>query len=216
MPSNDALIDDMNAAGCNYDGLPDDLRIRFDTYSLDVVMLEDTDEDEVREMFLRLQNGTSLKAQVKRNAMPGRMREFVRSLTQHPFFERVNFTNSRFAHDHVAAQMVCLEVAKGPTNVKDGDLNRLYRTNVDFEINGMTARSVQRTLSLLAEIFFDRTPELERFNVVALYCVMAELQRGYVVADIKNELRSWFLDFETRRRSQDLLDNELGDPEWIS
>lgn len=216
LPSNDALIDGMNAAGCNYDVLPDDLRIRFDTYSLDVVVLEDTDEDEVREMFLRLQNGTSLKAQEKRNAMPGKMRDFVKSLTEHPFFERVNFTNSRFAHDHVAAQMVCLEVANGPTNVKDGDLNRLYRTNVDFDMRGDTAKSVKRTLSLLAEIFSDRTPELERFNVVALYCVMAELQRGYVLADIRGELRSWFLDFETRRRSQDLLDNESGEPEWVS
>ena len=216
LPSNDALIDGMNAAGCNYDGLPDDLRIRFDTYSLDVVVLEDTDEDEVREMFLRLQNGTSLKAQEKRNAMPGKMRDFVKSLTEHTFFERVNFTNSRFAHDHVAAQMVCLEVANGPTNVKDGDLNRLYRTNLDFDMRGDKAKSVQRTLSLLAEIFSDRTPELERFNVVALYCVMAELQRGYVVPDDKSELRSWFLDFETRRRSQDLLDNEIGEPEWVS
>jgi hypothetical protein len=54
-----------------------------------VVVLEDTDEDEVREMFLRLQNGTSLKAQEKRNAMPGTMRQFVKSLTDHLFFKRV-------------------------------------------------------------------------------------------------------------------------------
>lgn len=209
-------IEGMPIAGCGYDSLPDDLHIRFDTYALDVVVLEDTDEDEVREMFLRLQNGTSLKAQEKRNAMPGKMREFVKSLTQHSFFERVGFVNSRFAHDHVAAQMVCLEVEGGPTNVKDGDLNRLYKANAAFDTSSKTAKAVQRTLNLLAEVFPDKTPELERFNVIALYCVFAELQRVYVVNNIKPHLRDWFLGFESRRRAQDLLDADSADPEWIS
>jgi len=51
------------------------LRIVFDIYPLDIVVIE-TDEDEVREMFLRLQNGTSLKAPEKRHAMTGNMRDF--------------------------------------------------------------------------------------------------------------------------------------------
>lgn len=216
LPKNAGAIDGMETAGCSYDELPDDLRIRFDTYTLDVVVLEDTDEDEVREMFLRLQNGTSLKAQEKRNAMPGKMREFVKSLTEHPFFTRVGFANSRFTHDHVAAQMVCLEVAGGPTNAKDGDLNRLYKSNTEFDLTGKVAKSVQRTLGLLADVFPDLTPELERFNAVALYCVFAELQRGYAIASVKGELRTWFLDFESRRRAQEMLDAEAGEPEWVA
>ena len=39
------------------------LRLRFDTYNVNVVIISDTDEEEVREMFLRLQNGTLLKVQ---------------------------------------------------------------------------------------------------------------------------------------------------------
>jgi hypothetical protein len=34
--------------------------LRFDTYNVNVVIVSETDEDEVREMFLRLQNGTTL------------------------------------------------------------------------------------------------------------------------------------------------------------
>jgi hypothetical protein len=216
LPTNLEPVDGMHTAGRKYDTLPDDLRIRFDTYALDVVVLEDTDEDEVREMFLRLQNGTSLKAQEKRNAMPGTMRHFVKSLTEHPFFKRVGFKNARFTHDHVAAQLVCLEQAGGPGNVKDGDLNRMYKDNQGFDVNGKTAKAVLRTLGMLAEVFPDETPELERFNVIALYCVFAELQRVYVVAGIKPELREWFLDFETRRRFQEKLDEDKAEPEWVS
>jgi len=192
------------------------LRIRFDQYSLDVVVLEDTDEDEVREMFLRLQNGTSLKAQEKRNAMPGKMREFVKSLTSLPFFQRVGFANARFTHDHVAAQMVCLEMAGGPTNVKDGDLNGLYKDNTEFDLSGKVAKAVQKTLNYLADVFPDKTPELERYNAIALYCVVAELQRVYAIVDIKDQLRSWFLDFETKRREQEGLDTESAEAEWVA
>lgn len=206
----------MATAGSSYETLPDDLRVRFDTYALDVVVLEDTDEDEVREMFLRLQNGTSLKAQEKRNAMPGAMREFVRSLTQHEFFGRVGFANTRFTHDQIAAQMACLELAGGPVNVKNSDLNRMYETHQGFDMSGTTAKAVRRTLSLLAEVFPDKTPELERYNVIALYCIFAELQRVYVIANIKSELRGWFLDFEGKRRSQEALDEDHGDAEWVA
>ena len=216
LPANAEPVDGIPTASCKYNTLDDDLLIRFDTYALDVVVLEDTDENEVREMFLRLQNGTSLKAQEKRNAMPGKMRDFVRSLTEHTLFKRVGFANSRFTHDHVAAQMVCLELFGGPVNVKDGDLNRMYQSNQTFDATGKASKAVQRTLTLLAEIFPDKTPELERYNVIALYCVCAELQRAYVVAEIKADLRTWFLDFEVRRRAQDALDEDMAEPEWVA
>ncbi len=90
--------------------------MKLDVYPLYVVVVEDTDEDEIREMFLRLQNGTTLRAQEKRNAYPGKMRNFVRELSKHPFFEKVGFKNSRYTYDLIVAQLVCLEMAGGPTN----------------------------------------------------------------------------------------------------
>jgi len=60
----------------------------FDTYSLDVVLVTDAQkpehEEEIRDMFLRLQNGTTLKAQEKRNARSGNMRDFVKEIAAHP------------------------------------------------------------------------------------------------------------------------------------
>jgi hypothetical protein len=65
-------IDGTDIAGFRYGDLPDDLRMRFDVYPLDIVILEETDDDEVREMFTRLKNATTLKAQEKRNAAQNR------------------------------------------------------------------------------------------------------------------------------------------------
>ena len=202
-------------AGLKYAQLPDELRIRFDTYPLDIVLVEDADEDEVREMFLRLQNGTSLRAQEKRNAYPGNMRAFVRSLAAHDFFGSVGFSNSRYTYDLVAAQMVRLELSSRPTNVKNHDLNKMYKEGNDFDPTCADAKAVQRTVDLLRGVFPQKTPELTRFNVVALYAVVAELLAAYVRSDFEPHLHDWFIDFERRRQEQENLPEDEADSEWI-
>jgi hypothetical protein len=203
-------------AGMTYEQLPDEARQIFDIYPLDVVVLEETEEDEVRELFLRLQNGTTLKAQEKRNAYPGAMRQFVRSVAGHRFFSSVAFSNSRFTYDLVAAQLICLELEGRPTNIKNADLNRMYEHHQSFDPRSAEARALHRTLDLLYEVFPEKAPELERYNVITLYCVMAELQRNYVLSAIKPALAQWFFDFESERRRQEAVPQDEADSEWVT
>jgi Protein of unknown function DUF262/HNH endonuclease len=216
LPKKNDPIGDIEVAGLRYEDLPDELRLDFDAYNLDVVVISDTDEDEVREMFLRLQNGTTLKAQEKRNAMPGQMREFVRQLSQHPFFEKCGFENKRFTFDLVAAQMILIELRGGPTNVKNGDLNRMYEEHAAFDMAGLKARKIKRVLDYLAVAFPSKTPELERYSVVSLYALISHLIERYVIADRHAEIAAWFLDFETIRRAQREVPIDECDPEIIS
>jgi hypothetical protein len=216
LPRDADPIDGQDVSGCHYEDLPDDLRMRFDIYPLDIVVVEETDEDEIREMFLRLQNGTSLKAQEKRNAYPGQMRAFVHQLASHSFFDRVGFANSRFTYDLVAAQLVCLELAGGPTNVKNADLNRMYKEHAAFDLKRQEARNVQRALNVLAEVFPEKTPELERYNVISLYCIVAELLRQYAFESVKPVLHDWFLSFEASRREQEGRPEDDMDAEWAA
>lgn len=215
LPKETEPVDDYEIAGLKYEDLPHDLRIRFDSYPLDIVLVEDADEDEVREMFLRLQNGTSLRAQEKRNAYPGRMRDFVRDLASHAFFRSVGFSNSRYTHDLVAAQLVCMEMSGGPTNVKNRDLNKMYEEGRDFDTTNSTAKSVRRTLDLLRAQFPEPTPELTRYNTISLYALTAELLASFVRTDFEPVLHEWFLDFEKRRRAQEHLSEDEADSEWI-
>lgn len=216
LPHDAEPINGVKVAGLKYTNLPDDLRIACDTYNLDVVILQGTDDDETREMFLRLQNGTSLKAQEKRNAMPGRMRDFVHGLTGHPFFNVVAFANSRYAHDHVAAQITLLELNGGPCNVKNADLNRMYEENREFDENCAKAKKCRRVLDYLFQAFPTKTPELERFNVVSLYAMASLLLEQYVVKERTADLANWFLQFEAYRRTQEQLpQDEESDPEIV-
>lgn len=208
-------IDGFEISGLKYEQLPDDLRLRFDTYNLNIVIVSDTDEDEVREMFLRLQNGTTLKAQERRNAMPGKMRDFIKVLAEHPFFESCNFSNARYTFDQLAAQMTLTELVGGPTNVKNADLNKMYNKEQEFDAASPKAKKVRRTLDYLRSSFPNKTPELERYSAISLYVLASHLLERYVVQNMHQQLADWFIKFESYRRDQRELSAEECDPEIV-
>ncbi len=208
-------IDGEDVTKKHYAGLSDELRIRFDTYPLDVVVVSETDEEEVRDMFLRLQNGTTLKAQEKRNAMSGKMRDFVKALAAHPFFQSCAFKNTRYTFDHLAAQMTLIELSGGPTNIRDAELNAMYKAQVGFDSNGSKAKKVRRVLDYLAQAFPTMTPELERYNVISLYTLVSYLLERYVVQARHCDLSAWFIAFETERRAQRALPEDQWDQELL-
>lgn len=200
LPKNADPVDDMDIAGKKYDDLDMDLLDKLNSYNLDFVVLDDVTEDEISEMFLRLQNGTTLKAQEKRNAYPGNMRNYIKQLATHPFFvNSVNFKNSRFSHEHVAAQLTLLTINGDICDVKDRNLNAMYMDNQDFDSNGDTAKKVKRVLNYLLRMFPEKTPELKRYNVVSLYALVKDLIESYAIKDREQELAKWFIDFETMR-----------------
>ena len=214
-------VNGLDLKGITYNGngktsLPVDLRLSFDTYTLDVIVLTDTDEEEVREMFLRLQNGTSLKAQEKRNAMTGNMRDFVKQVASHQLFDHCKFDNARYTYDLIAAQMIKIELEGGSCNVKNADLNKMYEKNKDFDINGKKAKKVKSVLDFLLKAFPSKTPELERYSTVSLYLLTSYLMEKYAYSGKEESISKWFIDFETYRRDQKKLDVDSCDPEILS
>lgn len=209
-------IDGHPVAKLKYADLPEDLRLTFDNYSLDVIVLSDTDDDEVREMFLRLQNGTTLKAQEKRNAMPGKMRAFIKELAEHPFFTRCAFSKRRFTYDLVAAQMTAIELNGGPCHVRNANLNEMYEKQTDFDSNGAKAKKIRRVLDYLVAAFPEKAPELERFSVVSLYTLVSHCLEKYAMKGKEMALRDWFIRFETERRAEDELPEDKRDPELMA
>ena len=202
-----------------YDELDEDIGPVFDAYPMDVAIVEDAiqndEEDEIRDMFLRLQDGTILKAQEKRNARPGQMRDFIKKLSKHKFFESCKFSNSRFSYDHIAAQMVCLELSGGPASIRDGDLNRMYKEHSSFDVSGKEAKKVRRVLDYLLMAFPKKTPELERYNAITLYCLVSTLLENFVHKKTEAKLAKWFIDFEDYRRKQEGLNEDDKDTQLV-
>ena len=216
LAKNAIKIGNIDITNKEYAGLNSKLKTAFDRYKLDVVIVKNAEEDEVRDLFLRLQGGTTLKAQEKRNAMPGDMQRFVKNIATHPFFESFGFSDSRYAFDHIAAQMICLELAKGPTNIKDNDLNLMYHDNQTFNANKKEAKKVKQVLKYLHAAFPEERFELKRYNVISLYCLASNLIQDFVVKGTEKKFREWFLNFNDRKRQEyDILPKNKRKSYWI-
>ncbi len=207
-------LDGEKLDGRRYDKLPSRAWLELGRYQLSVVELVATD-DEVEEMFVRLQNGTTLRAAEIRNAMPGQMKHFVRVLAEHVFFKRCRFSNKRRDFDHVAAQMTCLELEGEPADVKNTRLEAMYRANEGFDDKSTKAKKVRRVLDFLAEMFPAKSPLLEKYNAVALYLVVSHLVENFHLAGRAGQLADWFEAFEQRRLADRDLPEDQRDPALV-
>lgn len=208
-------INGYEIANKKYSELHMDVAQIIDAYNLDFVILDTQNEDEIREMFLRLQNGTTLKAQEKRNAMPGRMRDFVKSLTNHEFFTKVHFTNSRFTYDLIAAQMTLLGLNKAICNIKDKDLNTMYEKHKNFDASSTDAKNIYRILDYLNKMFPEKSPELKRYNTISLFILIMDLMPNYNINNREADIANWFINFEAKRLLEEQKSPEEQDPRLV-
>lgn len=215
LPKDAEPVNGYEVANKKYSELDMDVATIIDSYNLDFVILDTQNEDEIREMFLRLQNGTTLKAQEKRNAMPGHMRDFVKGLTNHEFFTKVHFTNTRFTYDLIAAQMTLLELNKCICNIKDRDLNIMYEKSKDFDASSTDAKNIYRILDYLNKMFPVKSPELKRYSTISLFILIMDLMPNYDIRDREADIAKWFIDFEAKRLLDEQKEPEKQDPRLV-
>ena len=197
-----------------YKDLSIKMKKKFTMYLIDVVIVYNTkDDEEIREMFLRLQNGITLKSQEKRNAMVSKMRDFVIICSKHKFFsEKVGFKDLRFAHQLVSAQMILLELNNGPNDIRNSNLNNMYKDQKEFNDNSSEAKKVLKTLDYLNEVFKENTPELKPYYAVSFYLLISKLLDKYVITNMEDKIFNFFLDFENYRQNEKNKPDEK-DPE---
>ena len=83
--SKDLPIGDVS--GQKYSDLMNDILDTFELYELSIIIIKDASQEEVRDLFLRLQEGVTLNPPEKRNAMIGNMRDFISELASHKVFQ---------------------------------------------------------------------------------------------------------------------------------
>jgi hypothetical protein len=135
------------------DGLDEIVRTqRIFTYNLDVVIITVATEDEVADLFYRLNNGVPLSAAEVRNCMCGKVTPFVRGLAEHPFFNKCRFSRKRRGYDQMAAQMLCLEINGGSQDISDKFLTPMYH-KYETGIPNKVVAALQANLGLLDLMF---------------------------------------------------------------
>jgi hypothetical protein len=145
--SKDLPIGDFS--GKKFSELSSDIQDNLDLYQLSIVIIEDAKEEEITDLFLRLQEGVPLNPPEKRNAMLGEMKSFIVDLTTHNVFKVIPKEDKRFLYADWLAHIVCLELAGGATDMKAQDLKKMYEDHKSFDKTSANAQNIKKVLNFM-------------------------------------------------------------------
>ena len=190
-----------NLSDKKWSDLSGDQQDQIGKFPLIITMIMEASDEEIQELFLRLQEGVVLNPAEKRNAMLGNMRNFIADLgADHSVFPLTRINGKRFGWHNLAAIVTCLEKAEGPTDVKAEDLSEMYdNNNESFNDNGPIARKVKRHLNYMARVLKNRPPRMNiKWGFVDLY--LSEMDRSYVIRNREADFANFYVAFEGERR----------------
>lgn len=193
-------------AGRTYQDLPSELQKQFLSTPLSIVKIETDDQNEARDLFIRLQAGMPLNSQEKRDAWPGQFTEFVLRLggkvgiakyPGHDFFNEL--MNARRAQDRGKFRQLAAQIAMLFFSHRDSgqfrDINApaiddYYYENLGFDPNSTSARRLVDVLDKINFLLRDRKrPKVIGHEAIHLVLLTDTLLDEYT--------RSWESNFST-------------------
>ncbi|QRN82913.1 DUF262 domain-containing protein [Chloroflexota bacterium] len=157
-----------------YNELPDDISDSFDDYEIEIEEIEDVNENELEELFQRLQLGTPLNTAEKLNAISGDMRDFCHEISSANFFEnKIPLRNTRYAYFEIATRWLLLEARGIQPQLRFPQLEGFLKENRTFSKESETAKKTTRALDYLDQAFPEKCKVLRsRANVLSV-CMLA-------------------------------------------
>lgn len=199
----------------------DILKEYFKGRMVDIVEVEAADEDEIEDLFSRLNNGEPLNASEKRNAMGGEMVRLIREVAEHNFFKtKIGFPNRRASHLEVAAKFILLEKNYGDTknhfcDLKKKHLDQLVNLNKSIseaEYKGLLKR-VSQQLTKLEKIFDNKDQLLGKQSYPQLYYAWArQFELKYAVNGGPKAIHTFLENFATERITNNKRPDDQRDP----
>ena len=196
--------DDVNGekvAGKRWSELSAQLQIQFNNQAIDVVHLIGYTDEEIDETFLRLQNGTPLKAAEKRRAIAGNMRNVVGELARHDVFPRFcSFENAHYSYEDVVAKILKQILDGKISNISAQALKKMYEQNKFFSLEDPAAKAVKRALDFLRKAFKDIDhPHLKKYAIADLAVIVNNFLRVYDLSNYAQQFGETYLKFTEER-----------------
>ena len=188
--------------GKNFGSLSKEFKDKFLETELPVAFIESDDQNEIRDLFVRLQAGSSLNAQEKRDAYPGNFTDFILTLRGkpaiaryqgHPFFKRVlgmKPSGDRGKTRQLAAQLTILFLERRNmghhffSDINARAIDDYYYENLDFDPKTGDTKRLIEILDKLDVLLGDgKRPRLRGHDAIHLVLLLDSIWDDYV--------RSW-------------------------
>ncbi|MGS4991136.1 DUF262 domain-containing protein [Roseibium sp. RP-7] len=175
-----------------------DVAEAFENESWTVMSVVSDREEEINELFVRLNRSKSLTGSEVRNAMSGPVSEVIRKAASHPFFEEtIKFSTKRMNEVNAAAKLILFEYYGKLAGTKKSDLDKFARDkNVDPDRLELSGIRVMNNLDVMQEVFLPKDPLLSSSGMVPVYYWLVRNQDTMRI----HLLREFLVDFERRRK----------------
>lgn len=219
-------------AGRDVHGLNDEDRKRLLGTPLSLSVITTDDNNEVRDLFVRLQSGLPLNGQETRDAWPGRFTDFILRLggkpqmakyQGHDFFTKtlgMSPDRDRGKTRQLAAQIAILYLARRASAETYSDINSaaiddFYYSNLDFEADTPEAKRFVAILDKLADIIRPgKHGRLKGHDAIHLVLLVDTLWDDYVrswEASLPKALDEFLANLAKAKLGKD---NAVQDPYW--
>lgn len=137
-----------------YGELADDDSDAFDDFEIEVEEIEDASDEELEELFKRLQLGTPLNTAEKINAIRGDLRDFCHDMADKPFFaQRIGIKDTRYTHFETVVKWIFVEARGIQPQMRYQQMEGLLTDNRTFSRSSDIARRVSGAIDFLGRAF---------------------------------------------------------------
>ncbi len=168
-------------AGKTFSELKIEYQERLRTQTVVIYEITTNNDNEVRDLFIRLQGGTPLSAQDKRDAWPGGFTKYILEIAGKEalnpedgdsgkigwqFFREIIRTNSSSRKRQLAAQLAMIffdqrnDKKKSFCAIKSQNLDNFYHQNIGFDKNCDAAKDFQKAIEKLTHLLLKKVQNL--------------------------------------------------------
>ena len=198
--------------GQRFNELPDSLKDKLRNQKVVVYEIATDDENKIRDLFIRLQAGTPLTPQDKRDSWPGHFTEFVLRVGGKsgvekwygvPLFKEISKVSNESRRRQLVAQIFMLFWTVRKENkfcdIKSANIDEFYHSQVGFDENSDENNRFKKIYEELYAALNGR-PKVVGHHLIHLFLLVDSLLGEYVQGTWESDLASRLHEFERRCR----------------
>jgi hypothetical protein len=201
-----------------YNELPQESADKIDDFEIEYDLIEGATDKELKEFFQRLQAGLPLTSSEKLNAVHGKLRDYVRTISRVPFFkETIAIADTRYSHFDIAAKVLTLEIEGLDAGLRFEDIKKVFESSDNFASSSAIAKRVQAALSFLHTAFKGHGAVLRTRTVVqSLITLACKLVQTGGAKGREREVREFFEAFTNELGKQIEMGQAATDSDYLT
>ncbi len=177
----------------------------FDNFNLSVMSVITDQEDQINELFIRLNTNRPLTGAEIRSAMAGQVPNLIKGISSNRFFKKnIRFSIKRKQDENIAAKLLLIEFRGKFVDTKKVHLDRFVEEGIKSEVGNFenAYNRVNSVLSNMSKAFNISDPLLRSSGSIPVYYWLFKKHNKHL-----SKLREYIVDFEKIRTKIKQIDN---------